>query len=132
MDDLDEVRALMTRINDAWLKNPRSEMRATLEDCFAEGMVMRGPAFQELGRGREVSVKSYEDFLDQAKVVSCKLDEPNIDMMGDTAVATLAWQMTYELSGQTYTESGHDLFVFVRSANRWQAAWRALLSSPAS
>ena len=128
---MDEVERLLARINDAWLKNPRNLMRATLEDCFHPDMVMRGPEFQELGRGREACVKSYEDFLDQAKIVDCRLDRPSIDVTGDTAVATLPWQMTYELNGQAYTESGHDLFVFSRDGGRWWAVWRTLMSAPA-
>jgi hypothetical protein len=79
--------------------------------------------------GKAACAKSYQDFLNQAKIRNCKLAEPLIDVAGDTAVAACAWEMTYELNGQTYSESGHDLFVFNRDQGKWLAVWRTLLPS---
>jgi len=128
-DDHEQVRLLLQRINDAWLHGPADEIPEKIEDCFHDEMVMRGPDFQELGRGKALCAKSYRDFLHQAKVQSCNLDEPRIDIAGDSAIAAYAWEMTYELNGQSYTESGHDLFVFTRQDGKWVAVWRALFPS---
>ncbi len=127
--DQEQVRLLLQRINDAWLQGPVEQIPQKLEDCFHHQMVIRGPDFQELGRGKAACAKSYQDFLNQAKVHRCQLAEPHSDVAGDTAVAACAWEMTYELNGQTYTESGHDLFVFTRDQGRWLAVWRTLLPS---
>lgn len=127
--DHEQVRLLLQRINDAWLYGSAEEIPQKLEDCFHDQMVIRGPDFQELGRGKAACAKSYQDFLNQAKVQNCKLAEPHIDIAGDTAVAAYAWEMTYELNGQTYTESGHDLFAFTRDQGRWRAVWRTVLPS---
>ena len=128
-NDHGQVRMALQQINDAWLHGPSEDIAQSLEDCFHDEMVIRGPDFQELSRGKAACAQSYLDFLHQAKIQNCKLEEPEIDIAGDTAIATYGWEMTYELAAQTYTEAGHDLFVFTRREGKWLAAWRALLPS---
>jgi hypothetical protein len=66
-NDHDEVRLLLGRINDAWLKGRPEDLASALNDCFHNDIVIKGPDFQELGRSKELCVKSYEDFLRQAR-----------------------------------------------------------------
>src|SRR4029077_10202105 len=70
------IRDLLSRINDAWLKQRGEAMTATLSECFAEDVVMRGPGFVFLGKGRDLAVQSYHDFVGQTEVKNCSLDEP--------------------------------------------------------
>jgi hypothetical protein len=119
----EEIRSLVARINDAWSQGRPSD----LDQYFDEHMVIRGPAFEEMGRGRQACVQSYVDFLNAAKVHRFKVSEPTVDLHGDTAVAAYLWEMTYEMDGQTFTESGHDLFVFSHTSGAWLAIWRAML-----
>jgi hypothetical protein len=129
-NDQEEIRLLLNQINNAWLKGAPDELPGLLKECFHDGMVIKGPGFQEMGRGKEVCVRSYMDFLRQAAVRQCTLSDPDIDLCGDTAVATYSWEMTYAMNGQDYHESGHDLFVLTRAEGRWRAFWRATLPSP--
>jgi ketosteroid isomerase-like protein len=127
--DQEQIRRILRRINDAWLVGPAAEIPQRLADCFHDQIAMRGPEFQELAGGRDACAKSYQDFLQQATIQDCKLEEPRIHVTGGTAVATYGWDMTYELNSQVYTESGHDLFVFTGADGKWLAVWRALLPS---
>ena len=122
----EEVRSLVDNINQAWLQGRPDE----LNRYFDDRMVIRGPGFQEMGRGREACVASYRDFLRAAKILDCELSDPQIDVCGNTAVATCRWRMTYELAGQRYQESGHDLFVLSFESGAWRAVWRAMLPDP--
>ena len=126
-----EVRLLLKKINDAWLNQPPERLSRILKNCFDDRMVVKGPGFRELARSSQASVESYEDFVHQAAVRECKFSEPDIDLWDDTAVATYFWEISYELNGQDYHESGHDLFVMTRSGGRWRAVWRAMLPQPA-
>jgi hypothetical protein len=126
-----EIRDVLSRINGAWSKLRGEAMTAALNECFAEDVVMRGPGFVFLGKGRASAVESYHDFVNQAEVKSFLLDDPQIDVAGDSATAQYKWTMTYVLNGQEYTEHGHDLFVFARRENKWLAVWRALLPEQA-
>jgi|SRR5690348_689682 len=130
-NDSEEIRLLLNKINDAWLKGPSEKLPEALSDFFHVGIVIKGPGFQTMGRGKEACVKSYVDFVRQTRVRSCTLSEPEIDHFGDTAIATYSWEMTYELGGHEYHEYGHDLFVLARVEGRWQAVWRAMLPTPA-
>ena len=126
-----EIRDILSRINAAWSKLRGEAMTAALNECFAEEIVMRGPGFVFLGKGRDTTIQSYHDFVNQAEVKSVLLDEPQVDVAGDTATAQYKWTMTYVLNGQEYTERGHDIFVFARRNRKWLAVWRALLPEQA-
>jgi Domain of unknown function (DUF4440) len=121
------IRDLLSRINNAWTKQRGEAMTSALNECFAEDVVMRGPGFAFLGKGRDLVVQSYHDFVSNAEVKSLSLDDPEIDVTGETATAQYKWAMTYALAGQEYTEQGRDIFVFTRRNNKWLAVWRAML-----
>jgi hypothetical protein len=125
--DQSAVRDVLTRLNNAWTKERGEAMTAALNGCFAEEVVMRGPAFVLLGQGRDFAVQSYRDFVAQAEVKRFSLEPAEIDLLGDTAAAGYKWTMTYILSGQEFTEEGHDLFMLSRRANKWLIVWRAML-----
>jgi len=126
-----DVSEVLAKINDAWLHGTASEVAGLIRPYFDDDMVMRGPGFQEIGRGGDLCSQSYAQFLEAAVVNECKLEEPAINVTGDTAVATYGWDMTYTLEGQRYRETGHDVFVFARHAGAgWKAVWRAMLPDP--
>jgi ketosteroid isomerase-like protein len=124
------VRDLLNRLNDAWIKQRGEPMTSTLNECFAEDVIMRGPDFDVLGKGRDPVVQSYRDFVSHTEVKNVSLDEPEIDVAGDTATAQYKWAITYSLNGQEYSERGRDLFVFARRDQRWLAVWRLMLVEP--
>ena len=130
-NDAETVRELVTRINDAWLKGRAEDIPSALDACFHERITIKGPDFQTVGNGKEACIRSYSDFLQQATVRDCTLSDPDIEVVGDTAVAAYSWNMTYELSGQEYRESGREVFVFTRDQGRWLAVWRAMLPASA-
>ena len=128
--DREEVRLLLDTINDAWLKGRPEDLADVLNRCFHNDMVIRGPDLRTVATGREACVRSYEEFLREATVRECTLSDPDIDLWGNTAVATYSWDMTYQMGGQVYHESGHDLFALARGRKGWRAVWRAILPSP--
>jgi ketosteroid isomerase-like protein len=124
----EEILTLLGRISAAWREGRMEE----LAEYFHDDMVIRGPQLQEMGRGRHICVGSYKDFIAQATVLELKESDAEIDVWGDTAVASYAWEMKYEMGGASYHESGRDLFVLKRDGGKWLAVWRAVLVSPAA
>ena len=51
----------------------------------------------------------------------------DVDVAGDTAVATFGYEMVYERAGQRYRVTGRDLWVFEQQGETWIAVWRAML-----
>jgi uncharacterized protein (TIGR02246 family) len=124
--DLDAVRRAVLEIGKAWLTGHPEK----LHDFFHADMVIVGPGYQELGRGREACVLSYEEFLRSATIHEYRESPPVVRVWGDTAVAHYDWEMAYEVNGQASREVGADLFVFARQDGRWLAVWRALQFAP--
>ncbi len=127
MSASNEIRKLLGVINDAWTSGRPEEISTALDQCFHEQIVFRGPDLRELARGKQGCIRSYEDFVRNAKVLGWEFSDPLINMCGDTAVATYDWKVSYEMGGQQLRESGHDLFVFSRESGQWLAVWRAVL-----
>lgn len=126
------IRDLLAQLNHAWVHKRADALTAALNPCFADDVIMRGQGFQLVGRGRGFVVQSYHDFVTQAEVKNFSLDELEIDVITETAVAQYKWTMTYVLSGNEYTEHGHDVFALAKGDGRWQIIWRAMLPALAS
>jgi ketosteroid isomerase-like protein len=127
--DEQEIRALIDRMNRAWLEGPIEELPKALDSCFHPAMVIRGGDLQVHGAGKEACIQSYVDFARTAEVRECNLEEPSIDLAGDTAVAVYGWEMTWEMDGQTHHEAGSDILALARGESGWRITWRALLPS---
>lgn len=52
--------------------------------------------------------------------------EPEIDIVGNVAVAVCPFFVVYELEGKTYREKGRDVLVLSRSAGEWRVVWRTM------
>jgi ketosteroid isomerase-like protein len=120
--DREEVGRVLGQITEAW----RTGHPERLHDHFHEDMVIVGPAYREMGRGREACVRSYAEFLGAATVQEYRESAPVVQAWAGTAVATYEWEMTYALDGRVHRERGTDLFVFAREQGRWLAVWRAV------
>src|SRR5262249_42672683 len=94
---------------------------------FDERITFRGPNMAVVGRGREACIKGYVDFVTNATITSCELSEPEIDVIGSTAIVLHPWKMTYIFNGQESTESGHDFWVLARQGDDWLCISRAMI-----
>lgn len=118
-----EIEEVIRKINNAWQKGPLDD----LNDFFHHNMIIAGPDFQILGKGREACIKSYKDFGAAAVIHSCTEGTPEIHVQGDTAVAGYHFDIDYEIQGRRCHETGRDLFVFTRENGRWLAVWRTMI-----
>lgn len=118
-DPWDTVR----QINDAW----RSGDAADIGHLFHPDAVIVHPGFESRTEGREACVDSYVAFALQARISRLEEFEPQIDVVGDTAVVTYGFEIDYEMEGQAFEDGGTDLFVLTRTNDGWQAIWRTLV-----
>lgn len=127
--DEQEIRELIRAMNDAWLGLPAEEIPAALGGCFHDDMVIRGADLTVTARGKDACIQSYVDFVQQAVIRECTLEDPEIDLAGDSAAAVYNWEMTYELEGQEYHEAGADVMMLARTDGHWLVTWRLMLPS---
>ncbi len=118
-----EILELIERLNDTWVKGSPEQ----LASFFREDIAMVNPDFTNRTEGREACVASYVDFCSQAKINDFTLGETSIDVFGHTAIATYTYEIGYEMGGEQFSDSGRDLFVFIRENDRWQAVWRTMI-----
>ena len=55
-------------------------------------------------------------------------EDAEIDVFGDTAVATYRYLIVYEMNGRNYEDLGGELLVFLREMEGWRVAWRTMLT----
>jgi len=122
----DEIRNLgesLRRINEAWLSRRPEKMKPMLD----EKIVMIYPGFVGRLEGREAVIAGYVDFCEQALMISYQESDLQIDVVGATAVASYAFEMSYERKGDKYLSRGRDLWIFTRKQDEWVAVWRTML-----
>lgn len=120
-----EVWQAVREINRAW-----SEGRADdLTEFFREDMVMAPLGLDMRLVGREACIDSYRDFCSKATVHELLETAPAVDVFGDTAVAAYSWQVSYELNGESFEDTGQEVFVFLREEGKWWAVWRTIVPS---
>ena len=122
----EEIKGLLQKINEAWLKGDPDD----LMEYFHEDLVIMSPDLQRMGEGKTACIQSYKDFVAQAVLHEYKEYDHTIDVWGDTAVSIYAFDVTYEMKGQTHRETGHDIFVYNREDSRWLVVWRMVIPSP--
>jgi hypothetical protein len=113
-------------INDAWRTGRFEDLRS----LFDSEMVIVGPGYEVLGRGADVCVASYRDFLRASVVHDYRQSRVSIHESGPVAIATYAWEMDYEQAGRRSRDRGTDLFVLRQEDSLWRAVWRAVTFEP--
>ena len=119
----DDIKSIVGRINDAWLNGRFEELHA----YFDENVVLAHPGFEKRTAGRTALIDSYAEFARTATIHHFNAQEPDVDVSGDTAIATTPWEMRYTYAGQTLEERGWDLLVFRRTPPGWRVVWRTVI-----
>jgi len=122
----EEICQLVQRINQAW----RTGHPEQLEEFFHPDMVITGPGYQVMGRGRTACIDSYRQFAATATIHEYSESNFKTEVWGDTAVCTYTWTIDYETAGRRSRETGTDQFVFGRQASQWLALWRCVNLGP--
>ena len=116
------LQALL-RMNRIWLEG-QVEALASLVDA---DIVMVLPGFAGRVQGREEFLTGFRDFCANAQVDEFHDHGYDTDVIGDTAVITFQYTMSYQRSGGRYRATGRDLWVFRDRDGNWIAIWRAML-----
>jgi uncharacterized protein (TIGR02246 family) len=115
---------VVQRINRAW----RNGDMDGLGELFHADSVFVHPDFAGRTEGREACVETYREFAANATIRRLEEIDPQVDVVGDTAVVTYGFRIHYEMGGEMQADSGRDVFVLTRTTGgRWQAVWRTLV-----
>lgn len=124
--DREAVRKIIGDINAHW----RAKRYDQIGGLLAEGVIVAPPGTDTRVCGRDAYVQSYRDYDRAATTLEFSAPEPQVDVIGDVAVARCPFDVTYVLQGNTYREHGHDILVFSRSSGDWKVVWRTMHTEP--
>lgn len=116
------IRHVIERINAYWQEKCYDEIGAFL----AEGAVIAPPGSNQRVRGRDAYVQSYRDYDRAVTTHEFNTSDPQVDVVGNVAVAVCPFSVVYEMDGITHRESGRDILMFLKSGNNWIVVWRTM------
>jgi ketosteroid isomerase-like protein len=122
-NDAERVENLIHLINSAW-REGRPDDLTTL---FHPDIVMVFPNFSGRSNGSSAMVAGFKDFSENAHVHEYDESDFQIDVIGNSAIASFSFVMIYERDGSKYRSTGRDLWVFSKSDLEWKATWRTML-----
>jgi hypothetical protein len=118
-----DVLWTLQAINQAW----RSGQPSAMTDFLHPDITMAFPGFAGALAGRDALISSFTEFCSNARVLEYEESDHQIQIVGDTAVATFRFRMVYERTKYREQSKGRDLWVFQRNADKWLAVWRTML-----
>jgi ketosteroid isomerase-like protein len=124
--DHEAIRDAVRAINENW----QAKRYDRIGPLLAEEAVVAHPGFGSRTRGRTAYLQSYLDYDRAATTVEFVSDEPQVDVVGDTAVAVCPFRIVYDIKGTRHRERGHDILVFSRSRGEWKVVWRTMQTEP--
>ena len=131
--DRTQIAAVLKKVSDAWLRGAPENLPAAVEDCFHADVIFRGANFQVVAQGIPAAIASFQGFMRTATIASCRLGKPQIDLAGETAIATFQWEMSYRFGDTDHHETGYEIDVLTRNdAGKWLIRWRTLVLTPRS
>lgn len=112
-----EIWATVRAMNDAWTKGNPDD----LANFFHRDMV----AFTATNRNRLDSgaacAAGWKGFSNAARIHRWEEIDPVINVYGDSAVVSYYFDISFDMSGQTISMGGRDMFFFVKEGDRWWA-----------
>ena len=119
-----EIRDLIDNINRIWLQGDPEDLRR----YFHPDVVIQPPGDTPRVYGIDACIASYIEFRSEARIQRFTPGDAEIDVFGDTAVATYRYEIVYELRQEKFDELAGELLVLLRSEDGWRIVWRTLLS----
>lgn len=118
-----KIWQIIQSINESWV-NGHPE---NLVKFFHEDITITNSDFHKQGVGRDVCVESYISFISQAIIKDFKVMNPDIHVYGNTAIAIYSFEITYEMNGKRFSDTGRDVFIFTYRKDKWLAVWRTVI-----
>lgn len=123
----ESIKELIRNMNAAWLAGRIED----LYPYFSENVVLAPPAGGERIVGRDAMVESFRQYTEQATTHHFEEMALLVDIVDETAVATLQFNVRYQFEGQEYDEIGKEILVLRRSGPGWQIVWRTQIPDDA-
>ncbi|HEX8805861.1 MAG TPA: nuclear transport factor 2 family protein [Candidatus Aquilonibacter sp.] len=126
MKPIEVIRAL----NEAWRDREAGTIALVVRPLLSNDVVVVGPNLARIPGDADALARSYDDFKSSATILKLEFGDTLVDTLGDVAIATMPWSMTYEFGGQRSSERGHEVYVLRHEGDDWKICWRQIVSFP--
>src|SRR5262245_1386204 len=122
LTDHEAIRKAVREINEHWI----SKQYDRIGELLADDVIVAPPGLARRVSGRNAYVQSYRDYDQAVTTLEFSPGDPEVDVVGDVAVALCPFHVVYRLQGAIHRERGHDLLVFSRRDGNWKVVWRTM------
>ena len=115
-----QFQEYVKRINQSWLDGNIDE----LYNYFSNDVVFASPYTQKYLRGKEVCIRSYKDFIEQATVNKFETSNYKMDLFDNIAIVTYKYYISYIIEEEQHKEANFEVMVFKKINEDWLVIWR--------
>jgi ketosteroid isomerase-like protein len=119
----DEAWEVVRTIFRAWRERRPEDMRPLLHP----DIVMVFPGAAERATGVDSVMEGFIAFSAEAVPERVEARDRQLDVVGNTAVASYVYTLVYSRAGHRYRASGRDWWVLEKRGSGWLAVWRTML-----
>jgi len=120
--EIKAIKGIIRAINERW----RQKDYEGIGEFLTDDVVVAPPQSDERILGRDAYVQSYRDYDQSVETLKYQSGDPNVDLVGNTAIAVCPFEVIYKLRGKKYHEKGKNMLVFSLSRGRWTIVWRTM------
>ncbi|HUU14476.1 MAG TPA: nuclear transport factor 2 family protein [Terriglobia bacterium] len=114
-----EADAILNIERDAWEAAKNKNLDA-LSDYFAEDASMFGEGQAYRVRGKADLMRAMEAWISQRDLLSYQMLDPQVQVVGNTALLTYYFSVTGTSGGKNFTRSGKISMVYVKQDGKWR------------
>jgi hypothetical protein len=122
-DERERVAETMRRITSAWVERRVNDLTPFVHPEIVTAL----PGFVGRAQGRDRFIAGFRDFTENATLHHFREGECQVDVIDNTAVVNVDYEMVYERSAERYRVTGRDVWVFQKQGDAWLAMWRTML-----
>jgi uncharacterized protein (TIGR02246 family) len=107
----------------AWRERRPQDMRPLLHP----DIVMVFPGSAERASGVDAVMEGFIAFSAEAEPERVEARDRQLDVIGNTAIASYVYTLIFTRAGHRYRASGRDQWVLEKQDGAWRAVWRTML-----
>ncbi len=119
---MDAIQSLIENLNAAWVNQEYEPLNQMLHD----DVVFTMPGFTAQVLGKEKCIEGYKQFMQAAELHNFEIDNLNVTVTAQTAVAHYTYKISYTVNNERYDEEGVDIFTLSYVDGKWLVVWRGM------
>lgn len=118
-----EIERIVVHLIEDWMGHEFTNM----DHYFSNNVVMIETDTHQRITGIDDVLEQYELFIEDTEIIDFKITELLVDLVEDTAVAYVTYNINYEVDETRFDETNTEILVFREHDKEWKIVWRTQL-----